>query len=186
VLCVAGWAKHGPGARHPDRRVGCWQAGQPEESDGRGTEPYAVGLTPTTRRSGRPIAGLLAHHRRPAPARQPGPRSTLADPSRSPTSRPIWRPTTGEGQIPVAAARHALRERGHGPPQPLGGRLGISGSAHQNGPCRVGSDPARSVLDLHLPGPRRRQPLRGGLAVLRVQQGGQPHPDHHRQRPASR
>jgi choline dehydrogenase-like flavoprotein len=30
----------------------------------------------------------------------------------------------------------------------LGGRLGISGVAHQNGTCRFGSDPAASVLDL--------------------------------------
>jgi choline dehydrogenase-like flavoprotein len=31
----------------------------------------------------------------------------------------------------------------------LGGRLGISGVAHQNGTARFGSDPAASVLDLH-------------------------------------
>jgi choline dehydrogenase-like flavoprotein len=31
----------------------------------------------------------------------------------------------------------------------LGGRLGISGVAHQNGTCRFGADPATSVLDLH-------------------------------------
>jgi choline dehydrogenase-like flavoprotein len=31
----------------------------------------------------------------------------------------------------------------------LGGRLGISAVAHQNGTCRFGADPATSVLDLH-------------------------------------
>ena len=31
----------------------------------------------------------------------------------------------------------------------LGGRLGISAVAHQNGTCRFGSDPATSVLDLN-------------------------------------
>jgi choline dehydrogenase-like flavoprotein len=31
----------------------------------------------------------------------------------------------------------------------LGGRLGISGVAHQNGTCRFGPDPNTSVLDLH-------------------------------------
>ena len=37
-------------------------------------------------------------------------------------------------------------------PSYLGGRLGISGVAHQNGTCRFGADPATSVLDLALPG----------------------------------
>jgi choline dehydrogenase-like flavoprotein len=31
----------------------------------------------------------------------------------------------------------------------LGGRLGISGVAHQNGTVRFGTDPARSALDLN-------------------------------------
>jgi choline dehydrogenase-like flavoprotein len=34
-------------------------------------------------------------------------------------------------------------------PSYLGGRLGVSGVAHQNGTCRFGTDPATSVLDLH-------------------------------------
>jgi choline dehydrogenase-like flavoprotein len=35
----------------------------------------------------------------------------------------------------------------------LGGRLGISAVAHQNGTCRFDADPATSVLDLHCRAP---------------------------------
>ena len=41
--------------------------------------------------------------------------------------------------------RQEVREN----PHYLGGRLGISGVAHQNGTMRFGDDPAASVLDVH-------------------------------------
>ena len=34
-------------------------------------------------------------------------------------------------------------------PHYLGGRLGVSAVAHQNGTLRFGNDPASSVLDIH-------------------------------------
>ena len=68
----------------------------------------------------------------------------------------------------------------------LGGRLGISAVAHQNGTIRFGTDPATSVLDVELPAARRRQRLRRRLQLLRVELGGEPDPDDHRQRVARR
>ena len=67
----------------------------------------------------------------------------------------------------------------------LGGRLGINAVAHQNGTVRFGTESvprARPELQDARPG----QPLCGRLELLRVEHGGQPDPDHHRQRPPRR
>ena len=68
----------------------------------------------------------------------------------------------------------------------LGGRLGISGVAHQNGTTRFGTDPATSVLDVDC----RLHDVDNVYVVdaelLRVELGGQPDADDHRQRPAGR
>ena len=50
----------------------------------------------------------------------------------------------------------------------------IAGCAHQAGTCRFGDDPATSVLDVELQGPRARQPLRRRHQLL---------PQHRRREP---
>ncbi len=62
----------------------------------------------------------------------------------------------------------------------------VAGVAHQAGTCRFGTDPATSVLDAALPGPRARQPLRRRHEHLPQHRRGEPRAHRHGQRPAGR
>ena len=64
--------------------------------------------------------------------------------------------------------------------------MDIAATAHQAGTVRFGTDETTSVLDVELPGPRARQPLRGRLELLPVDRGGEPDAHDHRQRAAGR
>ena len=104
------------------------------------------------RRPGRPgpaLDRLLADHRGPAAARQPGdPRRGRRDPAAA-TPRPTSRPTSGCATSSRACStRCSCRDDVYENRQYVGGRLGIGGVAHQNGTIRFGTDPATSALDL--------------------------------------
>jgi choline dehydrogenase-like flavoprotein len=74
-----------------------------------------------------------------------------------PDGRPLlsYRPTNLEAHERLIARFRGLldtmgcSQRVHERPSYLGGRLGISGVAHQNGTIRFGDDPATSALDLN-------------------------------------
>ena len=66
----------------------------------------------------------------------------------------------------------------------LGKDIPLSGTAHQAGTCRFGTDPATSVLEPRLPRARGRQPLRHRRELLPVDRRGEPDADDHRQRAA--
>ena len=62
----------------------------------------------------------------------------------------------------------------------------VAGCAHQAGTCRFGTDAASSVLDVGLPRPRARQPLRRRHELLPQHRRGQPRADGDGQRAARR
>jgi NAD(P)-dependent dehydrogenase (short-subunit alcohol dehydrogenase family) len=191
---------------HADLEPYCTRAEQLYQVHGvRGVDPTDTRRAPATRTPDQPRAAVRAAARRSRRGRAAPVRAAQRDLTTEDLPlRENQAVVAGAGRIslryrPTNLSAHGkLRERFVGLLQAMrcerdvlenysyrGGRLGLSGLAHQNGTVRFGTDPAMSALDvdcrMH---DLDNQPLRHRLQFLRLQLRGQPDPDDHRERPA--